>query len=65
MRVCTYVCIVYSDERLPACLPMSHLIPITETTRQVKPGDRVQVMGVYKALAGQNNGATSGACLLT
>ncbi len=31
------------------------------TTRQVKPGDRVQVMGVYKALAGQHNGSTSGA----
>lgn len=30
------------------------------TSQQVKPGDRVQVMGVYKALAGQHNGATSG-----
>jgi DNA replication licensing factor MCM3 len=27
---------------------------------QVKPGDRVQCMGIYKALAGTTNGQTSG-----
>lgn len=52
---------------LPA-LSVTHCIQHTYAhtrprCKQVKPGDRVQVMGVYKALAGQNNGSTSGAHL--
>jgi hypothetical protein len=45
----------------PSTQPPTHP-PTHHPKKQCKPGDRVQVMGVYKALAGQHNGSTSGAC---
>lgn len=52
------VCISILSTYLPTYLDLSCIY--LHHHHQVKPGDRIQCMGIYKALAGVANGQTSG-----